>query len=90
MASQWRRQQNQESHQHNPIHTQKRHSPRLQERCHVWIIRVQRTAGEVGKEQDKIHMGGDCINYPGALATPTADMLVAKLLFKSVISTKGA
>ena len=27
---------------------------------------------------------------PGAVATPTADMLVAKLLFNSVISTKGA
>jgi len=35
-------------------------------------------------------VGGDRINYPGAVATPTADMLVAKLLFNSVISTKGA
>ena len=35
-------------------------------------------------------MGGDHINYPGAVATPTADMLIAKLLFNSVISTKGA
>ena len=33
---------------------------------------------------------GNRINYPGAVATPTADMLVAKLLFNSVISTKGA
>ena len=35
-------------------------------------------------------VGGDCINYPGKVATPTANMLVAKMLFNSVISTKGA
>ena len=35
-------------------------------------------------------MGGDRINYPGEVATPTAEMLVAKILFNSVISTKGA
>ena len=35
-------------------------------------------------------VGGDRINYPGAVATPTAEMLVAKMLFNSVVSTKGA
>jgi len=35
-------------------------------------------------------VGGDRINYPGKVATPTTEMLVAKLLFNSVISTKGA
>ena len=35
-------------------------------------------------------VGGDKINYPGEVATPTAEMLVAKLLFNSVISTIGA
>ncbi len=36
-------------------------------------------------------VGGDRINYPGKVATPTADMLVAKMLFNSVISTtRGA
>ena len=36
-------------------------------------------------------VGGDRINYPGAVAIPTAEMLVAKMLFNSsVISTKGA
>ena len=35
-------------------------------------------------------VGGDRINYPGEVATPTACMLVAKILFNSVISTKGA
>jgi hypothetical protein len=35
-------------------------------------------------------VGGDRINYPGEVATPTAEMLVAKMLFNSVTSTKGA
>ena len=42
------------------------------------------------KEQVRWVIGGDKINYPGEVATPTADMLVAKLLFNSVVSTKGA
>ncbi len=35
-------------------------------------------------------VGGDRINYLGKVTTPTAEMLVAKMLFNSVISTKGA
>ncbi len=35
-------------------------------------------------------VGGDRINYPGKVTTPTADMLVAKILFNSVILTRGA
>ena len=58
----------------------------MQKRRHIWFICMQCTTRKEGKEQDKIHS----INYPGAVATPTADMLVAKLLFNSVISTKGA
>jgi hypothetical protein len=33
-------------------------------------------------------IGGDRINYPSAVVTPTAEMLVAKMLFNSVISMK--
>ena len=33
-------------------------------------------------------VGGDRINYPGEVGTPTAEMLVAIFLFNSVISTK--
>jgi hypothetical protein len=60
------------AYQHNPIHTQKRHSPRLQERRHIWIIRVQRTTGEKGKEQDRIHSGrrphklSGCSSHPNS------------------------
>ena len=32
----------------------------------------------------------DCINYPGKVATPTANLLVAKILLNSTISTPGA
>ncbi len=35
-------------------------------------------------------VGGERINYPGTVATPTAEMLVEKMLFNSVISTKDA
>jgi hypothetical protein len=35
-------------------------------------------------------VGGDRINYPCEVATPTADMIAAKILFNSVISTADA
>ncbi len=40
--------------------------------------------------QTRFTVGGDRINYPGTVATPTAEMLVAKMLFNSVISSKDA
>ena len=42
-----------------------------------------------GKNRMRFTVGGDKIDYPGEVATPTADMLVAKILFNSIISTKG-
>jgi hypothetical protein len=39
--------------------------------------------------QTRFTVGGDRIKYPGKVATPTAEMLVAKMLFNGVISTKG-
>jgi hypothetical protein len=41
------------------------------------------------KEPNHTHftVGGDRINYPGKVATPTADMLTAKILFNGIIST---
>jgi hypothetical protein len=38
----------------------------------------------------RFKVGGDRINYPGEVATLTAEMLVAEILFNSVISMKGA
>ena len=33
---------------------------------------------------------GNRINYPGVVGTPTSDMILAKIIFNSIISTKGA
>eukprot|EP00804_Cyclotella_cryptica_P021147 CCRYP_001465-RA/>CCRYP_001465-RA protein AED:0.35 eAED:0.35 QI:0/0/0/1/0.5/0.33/3/0/629 len=38
----------------------------------------------------RLAVGGDRINYPCEVAMPTADMLAAKILFNSVISTVNA
>ena len=45
---------------------------------------------KVEPNQTRFTVGGDTINYPGTVATPTAEMLVAKMLFNSIISTKDA
>ena len=42
------------------------------------------------KNRTRFVVGGDRINYPGEAETPTADMLVANILFNSVISKRGA
>jgi hypothetical protein len=38
----------------------------------------------------RITVGGDRVNYPFEVATPTADLLTVKLLLNSIISTEGA
>jgi hypothetical protein len=40
--------------------------------------------------RERITVKGDLINYPHDVGTPTADMLLVKLLFNSIVSTKGA
>ena len=42
------------------------------------------------KNQTKLTVGGDIINYPDDCGTPTADLLTFKLLLNRVISTKNA
>ena len=34
-------------------------------------------------------MGGNLINFPGDVTTPTADLITAKLIFDSVLSTEN-
>ena len=41
------------------------------------------------KNRTRCVVGGNRINYPGDVGTPTADMLLVKILFNSIISTKG-
>ena len=43
-----------------------------------------------GKNRTRFIVGGDRINYPGKVETPTADMLVAKLFFNSVVTTRNS
>ena len=38
----------------------------------------------------RLTAGGDKINYPGDVGTPTADMTLVKILLNSIISTKDA
>jgi hypothetical protein len=40
--------------------------------------------------QTKLKAGGDRINYPEDVGTPTADMTLIKMMLNSVISTRGA
>ena len=42
------------------------------------------------KEQTRMCVGGNQINFPGDAGTPTADLLTMKLLANSVVSTKNA
>ena len=42
------------------------------------------------KNRTRCVAGGNNINYPCSVGTPTADMLLVKILFISIISTKGA
>ena len=52
----------------------------------VWNVRNVKAE----KNRTRFVVGGDRINYPGEVATPTADILVAKILFNSVVSTRNA
>ncbi len=45
---------------------------------------------KVKSNQMQFTVGEDRINYPGKVATPTTEMLVAKMVFNSMIFTKGA
>jgi hypothetical protein len=53
------------------------------------------TYGRIRPQKAKTHRvrltgGGNLIDYPGVVSTPTAKMTTAKILFNSVISTPGA
>ena len=58
-------------------------------------VTYDRICCNVRPEKDNPHrvrltMGGNLINYPGDVGTPTADLLTVKLLFNSIVSTPGA
>ncbi len=62
----------------------------MHERCHIWQFVCTECPEKTKTNRTWFTVGGDCIKYPGAVATPTAKMLVAKLLFNSMISIRGA
>ena len=45
---------------------------------------------KTGTIQRNFTVGRDRVNYPGEIATPTMEMLIAKLFFISIVSTKDA
>ena len=49
----------------------------------VVVVRPQKKE----QERTRLTVGGNLIDYPWEVATPTADLTTAKLLFNSVIST---
>ncbi|KAL7488941.1 hypothetical protein ACHAW6_014541, partial [Cyclotella cf. meneghiniana] len=53
----------------------------------VCMVRPEKTDEP---NRTRFTVGGDRINYPGEVGTPTAEMLVAKLLFNSIVSTPNA
>ena len=46
--------------------------------------------GKAEKNRTSFSVGGDRINYPGDVGTPTACILTVKLLVNSVVSMTGA
>ena len=57
----------------------------------TYISRVYNVHNEKkDKNRTRFVVGGDCSNYPGEVATPTAEMLMTKILRTGGISTKGA
>ena len=62
----------------------------LHERYHIQTICLHCPTWEKEPNWTRLVIDGDCLNYPDEVTTPTADMLVAKILFNSVISTASA
>jgi hypothetical protein len=46
--------------------------------------------GKKDPNRTRITVGGNLINYPEEVGTPTADLLTVKLLLNSIVSTPGA
>merc|ERR1711966_548503 len=53
-------------------------------------IVVNYRPGKEEKNRSRLTVGGDRIDYPFAVSTPTCDLPTIKLLWNSVLSTPGA
>jgi hypothetical protein len=62
----------------------------MHERHHIWQFVCTVRPENAESKQMQFTVGGDRNNYPGKVAAPTEEMLVAKMLFNSVIFMKSA
>ena len=58
-------------------------------------VTYEKIVDEIRPQKDKTHrtrltLGGNLIHFSGEVTTPTADLITAKLIFNSVLSTKNA
>jgi hypothetical protein len=56
---------------------------------YAWVV-VDFHPQKANPHQIQITAGGNLINYHGELTTRTADLTTSKLMWNSVLSTKGA
>jgi hypothetical protein len=86
----WHWQVHQKPHQQYQVHLPTQGTGRPQERVHTRAVCMLGQTQMAEPNQMQFMVRGSRINYPSKVATPTAEMLVAKMLFNSVISMKGA
>ena len=70
-------------------HNEIRHIPQDRVVTHARLV-VDFRPPKDDHNRVRITAGGNLINYPGDLTTHTADMTMAKILWNSILSTKGA
>jgi hypothetical protein len=71
------------------IHKSKVPKSRLKDVTYGQFVCTKRPQ-KAESNRTRFTVGGDQINYPGEVATPTADLLFGKILFNSTISMPGA
>ena len=71
------------------IHKHDIPQPRLKDITYSPIV-VNYCPQKIEKECTRLTVGGNLIDYPWPMATLTADLTTAKLLFNSVVPTAGA
>ncbi len=74
---------------HHFLHKENPSPQSERKRCNVRIS-CDIKPNKEGKECTRLTAGGDRINDPEDVVTPTADMTLVKIFLNSIISTKGA
>jgi len=71
------------------IHKQKIPADRLKDLTHIKFVCNVRTKKK-DPNRTRVTMGGNLINYPEDVGTPTANLLLIKIFLNSIISMRGA